>query len=685
MNTKKWLTLGLTVALAGCLGWAVAACAPTEPNPNEGDKPTTPHTHTFTGWDHSETEHWRVCPDDGEIDVSTRAPHVFVGGECECGMKEADITPDEGRDTRNFWVVGSGAGDLSKCSFTELKSDFKLTKQPKKDANGYTVYTTSVLTLYAGDTMKIVQDLDWDDGLGYFGVSNIKNNDGSLVDGGGPGNITPAKGKDGKYIFTVRTKPDIAFSQCTLEFTFVEPVEPLETAEEIYIVGSLTYCDTQWPKMVGGRMSVAGCKKLDYDEATGEWSITLRLGGKGQTMDTFKLYNAVNGKYYPDGTGNNWSVGESTTDGGNYKAPGDYKISWKSGDLDVTFTKLEHTHVFDRQTKDDTQHWNVCWLDDTPDEESRESHKYDDDDDAKCDVCGYTRHIHKYTKQNRDATQHWMECPDDGEISPEGKQNHVYDQEGDKCICGAEKGAENCKHDGKILFEYYTADSVPAGVADGGTITGKCEKCGNPVEVSYDKYVEYQSWWNAVGYDSGEGVGPIVVIENNKTYYGKRTLANKESFMFIGYEVKAAGTLTLTVDIVFNNADGDPIDFLYINALFPSKIAFDADSIQAKSERKGAVVWEGKYSTHANNTALVTKWKEQIVFDEALGTEKVPFHSMTLTFTEEDIGTYLYMDIVGSSTTPQTGAATLLHVNFSPAVTSSVAPQEVAMLPENKH
>ncbi len=90
MNTKKWLTLGLSVALAATA--ALAACAPTEPNtPDEGDNPSTPHVHTYTKWDYSDTEHWRVCPDDGEIDVSTRAKHSFdrVTHVCiSCGYEE---------------------------------------------------------------------------------------------------------------------------------------------------------------------------------------------------------------------------------------------------------------------------------------------------------------------------------------------------------------------------------------------------------------------------------------------------------------------------------------------------------------------------------------------------------------------------------------------------------------------
>ena len=669
MNKKSWLIVGLSLAMAASIGVGISACG--------GET----HTHSYTKWQYNADQHWKVCPVDDALDPAGKSAHDFKDGKCVCGATEGGEIPDADLDTRVFYVVGSGAGDLKSCSFTELIPSFQLTKQPKKDENGYTVYKTAALTLYAGDTMKIVQDLKWDEGLGYFGVSNIKNNDGSLVDGGGPGNITPAVGKDGKYIFTVRTKPDITFAECTLEFELVEPVAALTKTEEIYIVGVLKYYDTKWPS---GR-DVTGCKKLDYDETTKEWSITVRLGGTGKgksTSDMFKLYNSVNGKYIPDGTGNNWTA-SGNKDGKNSKASGDYKISWKTGELDITFTKLEHTHLYDDIKKDDTQHWNACWLEGEEEAGSRTDHVWENDQDEKCDFCGQTRHVHKYTKQNKDATQHWMECPTDGTISPEGKTNHVFDQEGGtKCVCGAEK-ADDCAHDGKILFEYHTADSVPAGVADGGTVTGKCEKCGNPVEVPYDKYVEYDAWWSSSGLSDGH----IVVIEDNKTYYGKRTSNYTGDFMFIGYEVKAAGTLTLTTDIVFNNEDGKyPISFLYMETLFPSAIAFDADTIQNKTERKGAVVWKGKYSTNASNTALVTKWKEQIVFDEALGTDQVPLNSVTFTFTEEDVGTYLYISIMpNGSTQNHTNAATLLYVNFAPAsATALVAPQEVAMLPEKK-
>ncbi len=753
MNKQKWLIVGLSLAMAASIGVGISAC---------GDKdPDTPeHTHEYTKWEHSETQHWMVCPDDGEIWAQGKQAHDFTNGKCECGMKEADVTPDEGRDTRVFYVVGSGAGDLSKCSFTELKSDFKLTKQPKKDENGYTVYTTSILTLYAGDTMKIVQDLDWDEGLGYFGVSNIKNNDGSLVDGGGPGNITPAVGKDGKYRFTVRTKPDIAFAQCTLEFEFVEPVEPLKNTEEIYIVGLLQYCDTNWPD--GGKPT--GCQKLDYDEETGEWSITLRLGGymEGTTLyntDEFKLFNAVNGAYIPDGTNNNKLVSGTTdrtdpTSNKFYKAAGDYKISWKKGDVDVTFTKLEHTHVFDRTVSDADQHWTACWLDDTEKEGTRENHVYDDEQDATCDTCGYKRHIHKYTQQMYDETEHWMECPTDHAIDPEhpktahtvdpethlcecgyeqhtheytkwehdAKQHwkvcpkdneadpetpkaphsfdpdthtcecgyehtheytkynynneehwkecptddvidestrttHTFDQAGDKCVCGM--GKPDCDHSKGYAFEY---EELPECNAEGGTLDKFCPDCRSKQTVTYVKGIPH------VGATSKRSQTEITEDGN---YY----LTGETAFKF---HISKAGTYTVRFEGGILK-DQDSV-CLYM-------LAFMKGSYLSIVGSSNAAIYSGMSRN---------KYDEQIaaygvtIDGYQSGVTTTQFKSLSIVIEEDDLtegDVYVQIGFNGADTFANaTNLGYLISVSgFAAApAAASVAPVEVAMLPEKK-
>lgn len=522
MNKRKWLAVGLSAALAGCLGWAIAACAPAEPNvPNEAE-----HTHTFTGWEHNETHHWRVCPAEGEIDVSSREPHNFVDGVCECGA----------------------------------------TKE-----------------------------------------------------------LPPAM------------------------------------TEQIYIVGNLKYYSTKWPS---GK-NVSGCIKLDYDAETGEWSIVLRLGGTGAgkygRTDEFKLFDSVSGKYFPDGVGNNKSFG--TNNGG------DYKVSWKKGDTDVTFTKLEHTHVFDDIKRDDTQHWTMCWLGDAEKEGTREKHDWTSEQDETCDFCGFTRHVHKYTEQAKDATQHWMVCPDDGEISPDGKTDHVYDPVTGKCSCGAMK-AEDCAHDGKITFE-YTEETVPEGVAGGGTLTGKCEKCGDPVEVRYDDTSLYPS----IG--TGGSCVPPAVVESNKTYYGKAQ-EDRHSSVFIGYAIEAAGTFTLTADIVYagNAARTDYLTVMYFTV---ATEPLDQGVLNVPNKQ---VFYDHEWNHYNRATkeilAAVAKWKKQVTFDTPIGdhTNMQPFTGMTFTFQEEDVGKYLYVNLLmtdGYNDKSEAGQTFLVRTKFTPAAAANVS------------
>lgn len=47
------------------------------------------HEHNYSEWKNEGSEHVRVCPEDGEKDESTRAPHEFFGGICDvCGADE---------------------------------------------------------------------------------------------------------------------------------------------------------------------------------------------------------------------------------------------------------------------------------------------------------------------------------------------------------------------------------------------------------------------------------------------------------------------------------------------------------------------------------------------------------------------------------------------------------------------
>ena len=71
------LTCGLMAGVfAGCNGGG------------ETPPPPTEHQHAYTQWDSNGEEHWKVCPDDGAIDESSRGQHTYIDGECECGKEE---------------------------------------------------------------------------------------------------------------------------------------------------------------------------------------------------------------------------------------------------------------------------------------------------------------------------------------------------------------------------------------------------------------------------------------------------------------------------------------------------------------------------------------------------------------------------------------------------------------------
>ncbi len=466
---------------------------------------------------------------------------------------------------------------------------------------------------------------------------------------------------------TTRADHDFSSGDCVCGAKKPATPPPAPT-EQIYIVGNLSRYSTKWPGLGG---TVTGCLRLNYDAEAAEWSLTLRLGGYKEdgytTSENFKLFDSVSKKYYPDGVNNNWTVG-GDKDGTCHKASGEYKISWKKGDTDVTFTLLEHKHDYNVIKKDDTQHWSLWWLGDDEKEGSRVDHIWENDQDEKCDVCGQTRHVHHFTQQNKDATRHWMECPTEGYIDESTVENHTYDPATGKCTCGAVK-SDDCTHD-EIVFD-FTADTLPKGVADGGTIQAKCEKCGAAVPVSYDKYAEF-----AYAIDSREAKPPVV-IENDTKYYTKITHATGSDYggAYLGYKIEKAGSLTVTMDIVCSWERGVVgtsdlvLDFLAVN-----------DIPLETGTTWGDFGWGPVYGGRWSGTTI-EKWKQQIVLDPALGSA---FHSMTITFKEEDVGKNLYFTVNTKTGKNLQNSAFLFDVTFAPAAATESAPAEVAMLPGKK-
>ncbi len=83
MKTKKRLTILLSVLLVVCMAAGLAACRFVL-----GDEE---HVHIYTKWAYDETQHWKVCPEDGVMDPETKSDHEFVEGVCVCGATEAGL------------------------------------------------------------------------------------------------------------------------------------------------------------------------------------------------------------------------------------------------------------------------------------------------------------------------------------------------------------------------------------------------------------------------------------------------------------------------------------------------------------------------------------------------------------------------------------------------------------------
>ena len=363
MNKKSWLIVGLSLAMAASIGVGISACG--------GET----HTHNYDAWDYNETQHWKYCDEHGSdksnIDETTKANHDFKDGKCECGATEGQEIPDADLDTREFWATGAGAGDLQSSSWTELKPNFKLTKEPTKDEDGFTLYTIQFKIYAGGDSFKIRQNekdengaLKWTDGT-YFGIDELRNASGTFIDAGTK-NIGVATGKDGIYKFTVHTKPAPApWKDNFVTWELVESVTPPTTTEDMYIVGKLaTYPKNDWP----GYGVLENCIHMTFDgDKTWSATITVKEG------DQFKVYNKLNQQYYPD-------------QGGNLTRPSDapdglFEVTWVSGALKPT---LKHVHTYSKWAYDSENHWKACDFDNAKDESTIEAHDFSQGDTCKC-------------------------------------------------------------------------------------------------------------------------------------------------------------------------------------------------------------------------------------------------------------------------------------------------------------
>ena len=476
MNKKNWLIVGLSLAMAASIGVGISACGEKEPD-------TPEHTHEYTKWQYDADQHWKVCPADDAMDPAGKSAHDFKDGKCECGATEGSgpVTLAE-LDTREFYVVGGGIGDLATGTWTGPNASFKFTKATEPDANGYTVYTYQ-MKLYSADEFKFIEQntisqktdaegnttTEWDAATTFM----LADLDVTAVPDAfkGDDNIVVNTGADGVYRFTLLTKKGGSAKENKVKVELVEPVEALDVTEqyEMYLVGTIaSKPGTKWPSLMPALSDAPKyCYKLELQEDGRTFSIEVKLA----TKDEFKVWNYktlnASAGYYPTGEGGNLTV----------KEDGWYVVSWKVGEAMPTITP----------------------------------------------------HEHRYTEWGYDADGHWKQCPIDQAIDEETRGEHTFTE--GVCECGAPEPAE-CTHNGGIEYQYTAA---PEFVAEGGELDAVCALCKAPLKVQYDK-----------GAEAATSATSATILENSgKTYLRVSNGASLMYYVAVKVTKAGAYSLTL--------------------------------------------------------------------------------------------------------------------------------------------
>ena len=137
MKKRRLMPFAALALTCGLMAGVFAGCN----GAGETPPPPTEHQHAYTQWDSNGEEHWKVCPEDGAIDESSRGQHVYIDGECECGKEEP--APEI--------VYGTASGQVQLKKYGEAVTD------------------------YSGVTVSVNDDgvtVSYDEETGRFTVSN---------------------------------------------------------------------------------------------------------------------------------------------------------------------------------------------------------------------------------------------------------------------------------------------------------------------------------------------------------------------------------------------------------------------------------------------------------------------------------------------------------------------------------
>ena len=340
---KKFLSVFAVIAMLLCGMFALTACEePTgdtvtvgwyqgskllkEEQVEKGTKleSWTPEAEgkTFTGWF---AEASLTTPFDFEKAVEEDTD-IFAA------FKSDEFVVDE----NEYYLIGTGAADMGASAWDHANSAANLAMQ-RQEVEGANVYKIQI-KMYAGDAFQVCYGGAWDgqqgigiipgaeycdgvnkyDGAEYTAadkkVAHVLDAEGNAVfmgydeynKGYEVWNIFLAEGQDGIYEFTLTTYPN-AKAYNTLEWKLVEKVEALTSTHTMHLIGAFN----NWAEA-----DEAWLLKESDDKATwiGYLTVTPEMfvdyGQEDKNTTALKVFNAVNGSYYPGG--DNIFVGEGT-------------------------------------------------------------------------------------------------------------------------------------------------------------------------------------------------------------------------------------------------------------------------------------------------------------------------------------------------------------------------------------
>lgn len=145
---------------------AFAACG------DDNKTPSTEHTHNYTEWKYNDTQHWKVCKEDGA--EGPKSNHNLVDGKCECGYTEdtssALLTPEG--DTDWYEYTGEDYAEEDWAS-KEIAYQFTGVMQLEGgDDSGAGINYPTVMNLYTDGSVRIQHATVMLDGT-YSAVSDI--------------------------------------------------------------------------------------------------------------------------------------------------------------------------------------------------------------------------------------------------------------------------------------------------------------------------------------------------------------------------------------------------------------------------------------------------------------------------------------------------------------------------------